>query len=689
MSFLKMKQPLLLLVFLGLIATCMLAPIAAHDYLPESPDFAVHTAAIVQAKMALQTGQFPIRTAVWQDNGMGNAFFMYYSPLPYLFSGSLYLLFQHGVNPFSIMKVTMWLFILLSGIYFFKLTHWLFRSSSVALLTSLVYMLSPYLLININTRGDFTEVIAQGLVPVVLFYALKSFKEPTGFYRLCTILAWGALCLSHLVTYVYTSLFVGLFLLGLTLRDRSQWKQLIWSGILYGAGCVLALWYLLPIANTVNYLPVNQEIQTPMKAAWLTLLPNLLSITAVSPMPLPGNHELPMPLFAAVGWPILFAVFLLVYLVMQKKMVYINASKKTVAILLALFALAFVMTWSPFDFWHYLPRFLTIAQFSYRLLSQVMWIGCLLFGFALLEIFRGKVDYRHVALGIILLGLCASSWLPTNNSSEYTVTQIRNEPNLGYSQHAYLIDPLQLPNTVYVSHADLPFITGDHWLIFNKEVTLPAVLLQDSHANLNLVGVLPMTMFSSPVNLSIMIDGQVRAIRTIAPGAFELDLPLRQLVTTTQKPFRLAFALDKPFIPSEHSTSNDHRALGIVVRALHVNQLPPNLTAMNLHDVQPHCTQQSTETHCHLGITAETEIVPLPRFYYPHLMHVTVDGKNAAYFPIAYRDTTLTGVRLTPGIHDIHIRLQGIPWANWVSAIAWITLLFGFMVLAMKQWLRS
>ncbi|MDR3476674.1 MAG: 6-pyruvoyl-tetrahydropterin synthase-related protein [Gammaproteobacteria bacterium] len=689
MRALSLKQSLLLVLFLGLIAVSMLSPIASHRYLPDSPDFAIHTGAIVQAKTALKDGQFPLRTVSWQDNHFGNAFFTYYSPLPYMISGTLYKIMPGHGNPYSALKATLWFFILLAGLYIFKLTYWLFRSMPVALLSSVVYMLSPYFLININTRGDFTEAVGQGLIPVVLYYTLKSFKEPNLRLAIFAAVAWTSLLTSHLVTFVYTSFFIGLFLICLTLRDRTAFKRLLWTGVIYLFGCVLALWYLMPIALTTRFLLVYNQLTSPMKAAWLTPLPTLLSVGAVSPVPLPGNNELPMALYASVGWPILFAVFLLSYLLIQKRLFFTKASKKTIAILIALFGLAFFIIWSPINFWRFVPEVLAIAQFSYRLLSQTMWIGTLLFGFALLEIFRGKLDYRYVAFGVVIIGLTSSTWLPTNKSGALTVDDIIKAPSLGYSQHAYLISPNKLPQLMIAGQTDLPLVTSDNWLLLNQPITLPATLATTPRATLHLVGTLPPELFTAAVKLTLFINGQATTTETLQPGNFELNFKLHHAIPANAEKFTLAFSLDKPYVPKlANPNFNDARLLGVMVRSIQVENLSSELNAMSVTATQPDCAHHNTLTVCHIHVTPEATLVQLPSFYYPGLLRVKVNGEQANYLPLLHRDQVLTGLRLAPGNYEITVEFVGITWANWISGIAWIVILVSLITMILLRCLE-
>jgi len=689
---LESRQNILLVLFLGLIALSLLAPIASDTFFPESMDYAVHTAGIIQAKMGWDEGQFPLRTAIWQDQGMGNAFFTYYSPFSYMFAGGIYKLLYPiiHVNPYFIFKLTLWLSLLAGGIYFYRLTRWLLQSSAIALLSSLVYMAAPYYLINLNTRGDFTEAFAQGLVPIVLFYTFRSYKN--GFQLrtfLFAVLSWSALITSHLITCVYTSCFVGLFLLLSTLQNRSQLKSFILFISIYCSALILTLWYLIPIALTTSALSVVSQLHSPAEAAWLTPLSSLLSINAVSPMPLPGNGLLPLPLYPAVGWPILISVILLSYLIGMKKLRYLRVSLKTIVTLLALFAFAFFLTWSPFDFWRYLPKVFTIAQFPYRLLTQCMWIGALLFGFALLEITRGKCDISKTTFIAVFIVIAGSSWLQTNRSSTQTVNDIRHAPSLGYAQHAYLVQT-DNPNALITAGTNLPVFDSNGWLTLNHPITISTQIFKDApHASLKLKGEIPTYLLQHPVKLSLKINGKSLYEKELAPGPIALDIPLHNFISTDGESFTLEFSVDKPAIPSQMlPSSNDNRPLAIKIDSLQIDHLTSDFTALSYEQVKPLCQRHHGELLCHIDVKANTGLVQVPQLYYPQLLKIEVNGQPTSYLPIVAGEYVMAGLKLAPGSYDINVKFKGISWANCFSLGAWLLVIFGLIFPIFKRILR-
>jgi hypothetical protein len=682
MQALTWQQRILLCIFFGIIALSLLAPLNSNRYLPESPDFSNHVAGIVQAKMALTEGQFPLRTAPWQDQGWGNAFFQFYGPLPYLLGGAVYKWVIHS-NPFIAYKIIIWSALLLAGIYLFRLVSWLTHSRPVAILASIVYLASPYLLININIRGDFTESIAQCLIPIILYYTLRYYSKPQDFKRgIATAVIWSALITTHITTFVYSSLFIGLFLLLITLMTENRWKNLIYTGLIYFYSCVLTSWYLVPIILTKKYLFINNQLGNPTDSAWLTPLPTLLSITAVSPMPLPGNGELSIPLYAAIGWPILMAVGVIIYLLLEKKAFLSNKKKQWTLPLLSIFGIAFFCVWSPINFWQFLPSFLTFLQFSYRLLTQTMWIGTLLFSFAILALFKKNLNIRHVFIGIVLISLCSSSWLPTQKSSAILIKNIKYKPDLGYSQHDYLVSPSFVPDLLWKGNIELPLITGDNWLELNKEFILPMRLfLKSDKAAIRLIGNLPADLFKKSVRLSFYVNNKEKFSRRVMPGNFVWNIPLNKMLPLKQKEIKIYFIADRSVIPSKISNSTDNRSLAIKINSLNLVNLSNEQSTLPVQVTQKTCSRSKTYLTCHLLVTAENNYVQLPLLYYPKLLRIKVDGNTVSYIPLGYRNNmALTGIKLTPGLHEIKAKFIGIVWANWLSSIAWILLLITLLI---------
>jgi hypothetical protein len=436
---------ILLLFFYGFIAMLLMAPLASDDYLPQG-DYIAHTAGIIEAKNAIRHNQFPIRIAPHYGNSAFYPYFQFYSPLPYTVAGYIHKLVIS--NPFVVLKLVMWFALMLGGFYLFRLCHWLTDSKVASLLAGVVYLLSPYLIINATIRGDFTEATAQGLLPVALYYSLRLFKTYNLRFFLLSAIMWFAILTTHLITFAYGSLFFLLFLTIYICQDRKQLKNLLLVILSIGLGCMLALWYLAPILLYAHYVyQYGSTTGSPAQTNWLTPLSILLSLKSISPVPMPGKGQLIQPLHFSIGMPIVLSFGTILYALISDKNIL---HKKMIMTLTITFIIALFAIWSPFDFWIYLPKFFGVVQFSYRILSQLMWIGSILFAFMLVWLFKDKLDFR---VGFILLAfimIACSSWMynsvaGSNDSIDRANGFYKDDP---VSNNNYRIEPWRFSDKI-------------------------------------------------------------------------------------------------------------------------------------------------------------------------------------------------------------------------------------------------
>lgn len=703
MQTLTLRQRILVVIFFGLIAISVMSPIASDRKFPFSFDYGNHASAIVLAGMAIDEGQFPIRVAPYEHNGWRYPLFQFYSPLPYIVAGTIYkvyhsafsqgLTFNYSPSPLIAFKLTLWLSLLIAGIYVFRLISWLTFSRQIALLAGVLYIYAPYLLININIRGAFTEALAQGLIPFALYYTIRSFFEESKNlkFAILTSFAWFAICTTHLITFVYSSLFIGLFLLFLCFRNLSQWKNLIRVGLMYSFGCLLAFWYLIPIALITPYLNVSDGICYPFNFHYLTPLTALLSVNSVSTLPLANSLDVYSLFCPSLGWPILIGAGFLCYLLVEKKLILNNRVNQIIKILLLLFFLSFFATWSPINFWKFFPKILSIAQFCYRMEAQTSWIGTLLFGFALFSMGKDKINNLHVIIGILLIGLASSSWLISNRVNPIETRTVKSAPDMGNARNDYLLNQKSIKNILLAGNIALPLIEKNFWLDrhydwldLNQEMILPANFLNNPSASLNLIGKLPQHMSNKPITLIFQLDGQNKVSKILKPGNFEWIIPIGKLVKSYKKEVHISFIVDNPIIRRPLDQPEYRDELSILIDSLSFNNLlaNPEFTALNVSDTRARCTQKRTETICNITVPPQAHLVQLPILYYPKLLDVKVNGKSIEYLPLSHKDLVLTGLRLQPGNYEISVDFVGIRWTNWISGIAWIVLI-GFLLALM------
>ncbi|HSW69385.1 MAG TPA: 6-pyruvoyl-tetrahydropterin synthase-related protein [Gammaproteobacteria bacterium] len=443
------KQNILLIIFLGVLSFSLFSPIASNDYIPKSSDFTNHIVNIIESKKALEEGQFPVRVAPSLYQGWRYPYYQFYAPLAYTFTGAVYKWLTPD-NPFLAYKVTLWFFLIVGGWYIFRLTKELIYSESIALLTSVVFLLSPYLLLNMMTRGDLTESIASCVVPAVLYYNIRFQRWPSIHLFFCMALAWFVLATTHILAFLTSVLFIGLFLTCYNIQEFIPLKRLLLAGLAFVFSILLALWYFVPAVMLEPYLYAHYMLSNPYYYRWLNPLATLLSVSPVSPIPLPGNGQLLFPFYVSIGWPVLISAGYILYKKIADPETKIPPA---ITIFLCLFFLAVFLVWSPVNFWQFLPVFCKSIQFGFRFMLQIMWIGALLFAWMVSALFKNKIDTRHIVIGILLIGIANGAWLQTNQSSQYSVKEIIQAPRI--AERSALLFVVR-PDFLKTSEAYLP-----------------------------------------------------------------------------------------------------------------------------------------------------------------------------------------------------------------------------------------
>ena len=684
------RQQILTVILIALVATMLFAPIASNSEAPYLLDYFNHLAAIAQAKLALIEGQFPLRVAPTGNNGWRYPYFQFYSPLSYTIAGLIYR-WLTPTQPFLAYKITIWCAAVIGGIYMNRLTYWFTKSRPVALLTSVAYLTAPYYIITIDHLGGFNEAIALGMVPVVLYYTWQRFFRPTSNVLLLqTSLAWFALATIHLITFAYLSFFLALLLLLITLRNPRHWLHLVNAGIAYGFGCLLAMWYLAPAILLGERLVIATTFADLAQKAYGVSLAALLSPTAmisdmtsqsISSNGIVATLSLIHPNLSA---PILLGVAISLYAVINRSLSVNKRFDYWLPFLLIMFIIAFIIVWTPINFWQWLPTPFGIVQYSWRLLSQAMWIGVLLFAWALCWLFKNKLDARHVAVGIVLITFFASTWFSTPETKKIELNNVISTPYFTFNADAYLLDPQKNGASIaLIDHLALPLVisgTGN-----NAKINLDAInqlspsFTQDAFpTHLVLEGQIASKNTNDLAAVTILLNDTILQSDWLKPGPLHLDIPFSRIKKIAKNnPLLLQLKITKNHLETEFTVSIKKIFLAGFLRPAEV------ITATN---TAPLCHQQKAETVCTIATNATTRLIELPTYYYPKLLNITVNGKITPYFGIRYGNRLITGIPALPGqVNHIQIQFRGLLWANTLSMTAWYLWGIFFVFVVMRK----
>lgn len=410
-----------------LLALALLAPLASNTILPSSPDHANHTALVVEGKLALDEGQWPLRVAPFATGGLRYPVFQFYSQSPYLLAALIYKYVTPG-NPWIALKLTYFLGLSLAAFFVFKLAELVGFDRTTAAITGVVYVSAPYLLINMYARAAYAEAFAQLVLPLIAYTSVRAIIRAHPIDVVWAALAWGVLGTSHIITFVYATLFFGVFAGGLAVARQltiGQSARLLLPCLL-GWGLAAFQWFPAATIHTIQH----DFLGDPFTFRWLTPLSALLSFTRVPPEP-DGRFGMTPNLHPAIGAPILVAVAGILYFRSLGPLPF-----RSMWVALVLFTVAAFVTWSPIQFWSWLPKQLLVVQFSYRLLTFTTVFGAILAAY-FLWLYRDRYGPSTALPWLVGILALSQSYLTTTPANGRTLEAIIAAPSTTINPHGY------------------------------------------------------------------------------------------------------------------------------------------------------------------------------------------------------------------------------------------------------------
>ncbi|MEM8779813.1 MAG: 6-pyruvoyl-tetrahydropterin synthase-related protein, partial [Cyanobacteria bacterium P01_G01_bin.49] len=667
-----------IIVLYSFIALSLMAPMASSKIIPSINDTPSHVGYIAQARTAINEGQFPLRVAPLEDNSWRYPGFQFYSQLPYFIGGWFYKLVTPN-NPYEAYKLVIIIALIIGGFYIYRLSFKFTQSRIAAILAGVAYMSAPYFLNNIHARGAFTEAIAQGIFPIALYYVIECYLTGKRRYLVLSAISWFCLAITHIITFVYGTLFIGLLALIVIIQTRKtdfKFSQLIPPLQAYGLGWLLGFYFLAPVVFTSPHLSIRKQIKAinPFGTNTYTPLANLLSPTSLPAEPSETGLAVTYGLHPAVGWILLAAAGIVMYYYYFSRTIpaKLQPTRPYMIGLLWVFIVALFVTWSPIDFWSILPRQLWVTQFTFRFLTHVMWAGALLTGYAIVLIFRRRLDRRHLILGILIIVLASRPWLPAPRGN-LTVDKLREEPLFRYSgalDYLYRtpIETLYGKTDLRLSHPEwIPgYSTWDtfvnHPLILEAELYYPTWQTNEKPI-LHLQGEVSLENIADTASLEAQINGKTLGLIPLTSRELDWQVPFNNVEVSGEE-FGLKFLV--------HGATKDGQFLRIRANRFWLEGMSPKNTVIPVSETEENCTQQGVKTVCEVTVSQDAQIVQLPILYYKGMQKIWLDGQRVDYFPVYYRDYNLVGLSLKPGTYTIEATFHGLTWANWISGLSWI-----------------
>ncbi len=665
----------LLFLLFALIATALLSPIAANNIVPDLNDFFNHIISIMQAKLALSQGQFPLRTAPLEHLGWGYPLYQFYASTSYTLAGLMYRWITPS-NPFVAYKLTLWCALMVGGLYMYRLAYWFIRSKPAAILASVVYLLSPYNILLINHMAAFNEVIALCILPALIYYMLQRYYHPANMKTLLQVaFVCYLLATTHIITFVYTTLFGGIWLLLITLKSRGHWKNLFAAFFAYAFGCLLALWSLGPIFLLQKYLIVHSALHliSPFNALSPPLSRLFSPVSQLNVSIVTGSDAYTAGAQPTIGWAMIIAVGLCLCGYLYSPLKKYRRANYLLSSLLILYALVFFMIWSPINFWQWLPESFRMVQMSWRLFGQLTWVGSLLFAWAVCWLFQNKLDIRHVALGILLIVVTSSVWFSVTEMGDVKLSDIVKNPVMTFNADAYMIDAIKNPSLVDVmDNMKLNPYKSDkdkkkQDITFKLPFFLPANMVQSGQLNILLQGYILENTQAGNQKVNVFVNGKLVMTQDAKPGAFEWKFPLTALHELLKKQSELVLTFK-----ANRAGSSVFSPIKVTIDNVLLAGFLKPATVLTTRQMQSHCAVQKADTVCELNVPSTVRLLELPSLYYPDLLNVTNNGKPVAYYSVYSEGRLMTGVHPEAGkLNHIVVQFRGFLWANFISATMW------------------
>lgn len=344
-----------------------------------------HLSRIIGTASSLKEGGiFPVIMSEF-CNGFGYSWNLFYSPL----TAYLPLLFQM-ITPSFIMclKLFMFLTIVLSGIFMFKLVRVLSKSYTAGILAALIYMTAPYHLTDLYHRVAIAELATFIFLPMVFLgiHYLFTKKEKKIYY-----LAIGAigLILSHTVMAMYTAIICGIYVVlnWKRLKDKIVQKHLV---ITIGIILLCVSFFIIPLLEHQSATTYEVFVEGRMYST-NTLISSKLGLLDLF-------VTKPYGMIFHIGLPI--AIGIIFFIVYRKNIA--QRYKRILTIFVAFGLVSTFMATKLFPF-EYLPSVFKMIQFQWRMLEFANFFLSIVSGITIAMYLNSKRNRKNSLLEIVLM----------------------------------------------------------------------------------------------------------------------------------------------------------------------------------------------------------------------------------------------------------------------------------------------
>ena len=365
-----------------------------------------------------------------KDFGWGNGIF--YPSLPHYLTTYLYIFGSlFGVTSiFTSLKVIHIIVTFLAGIFMYVLGRKLFKNKLAALVSSILYITFPYYFIDSIVRDAFSECFMFMFLPLVFLGLEYLFENNYKKFYIFFIIGYVGSIYSHLISAVYLTIFVIIFLLFNLKKvlNKQTIKTLFISALITLGLCSPFLFSLIEhtiFGSYAVYLDGAMYSTETMRKSVVSLSdyfttnrPSALDVVTITPISIAA-------LISFIG--------VVVYLIVKCKN---NDAPVTLKYYIILAILAIFMM-LPIITWEYLPSFLKSIQFVWRINLFLAFFMSLSAAYVII-CFRQKVVKCIIFIIIVILSILMLWTLKPMVVLETYDTSTFDIDNYGISSRQYL-----------------------------------------------------------------------------------------------------------------------------------------------------------------------------------------------------------------------------------------------------------
>jgi len=177
-------------------------------------------------------------------DGFGYGWGIFYPPISSVVPAVFMVI---GFSLFTAEKLFIILASIFAGLFSYKLFNELFNNKFTSLLTTIIYILSPFKMSQIFVRGAVGELLLFTFLPLIIFGLIKILKKEYK-YKYYFIFGACGIMYSHMISTIYTAIFVIIFML-LNIKLLLNRKTLLELGKSAIVIVLLCLPIIVPLAQ--------------------------------------------------------------------------------------------------------------------------------------------------------------------------------------------------------------------------------------------------------------------------------------------------------------------------------------------------------------------------------------------------------------------------------------------------------